>query len=185
MKFYMLDNSNEYQPYWFADEELGQRLMGRFSGKVELPASSNLPLLMVPSFGDAEKQPMALGDFHRFNGCCRLFSARAVDALSLSQVGHLFSVELEGRSDRFYWYWSTTVIDCLDELRTKRVLSQIDEPFFFEDRIGDAEIFVTPDEDKFQRTVYVTESFREKIKKAKLKGFALKRTLFDPKPWKS
>lgn len=181
----MLDNGSEYMAYWFSDDELGQRLMGRFSGKVELPDASSLPLLMVPSFGDAEKQPMALGDLHRFNGCCRLFSERAVDALSLAKTGHLFPVELESRSDRFYWYWSTSMIDCLDESRTKRLMSQVREPAFFEDRIGGAEIFFTPDEQNFQRVIYVTESFRAKINKSKLKGFVLKRSAFDQKPWRS
>jgi hypothetical protein len=185
MQVYMLDNGFDYMAYWFVDDGLGQRLMGRSTGRVELPVPTELPLMMAPSFGDARKQPTALGDMHRFDGSCRLFSARAVDALSLSQSGQLFPVELEGRTEKFYWYWSTTVVDCLDETRSTRLLGDLQVPAFYEDRIGDAEIFTTPNDQKFQFNLFVTESFRAKIKQAKLKGFALKRSAFDPKPWKS
>lgn len=185
MQIYMMDSNCSYMAYWFTDDAVGDRLMGRTTGRVALPDPTDLPLQMAPSFGEAVPQPTALGDLHYFFGSRRLFSERAVDALALERTGHLFPVDLEGRSEQFFWYWSTCMIDCLDESRTKRLGSQVKDPAFFEDRIGDAEIFFTPDEQTHQRVIYVTESFRTKVKKAKLKGFMLKRSLFDPKPWKS
>lgn len=185
MQIYMLDNGPEYMSYWFVDEALGRRLMGRDTGHVALPEPGDLPLRMEPSFGNAKDQPTEVGDFHRFSGARRLFSERAVDALSLSRSGQLFPVELEGRDEQFYWYWSTTVVDCLDESRTKRLLGDLQVPAFFEDRIYHAEVFTTPDDQKFQFHLFVTAAFKEKIKKAKLKGFVLRRGASDSKPWKS
>lgn len=185
MPIYILGGNNSYMGYEFGDDELGLRLMGAHSGQVELPTADELPLHMVPSFGDAPKQPTALGDFHCFHGSRRLFSERAVEVLSLADKGHLFPVILEGRDEPFYWYWSTCEVDCLDESRTKRVGRSVDVPAFFEDRIGAAEIFFTPDDRKFQQRLYVTESVKTKIKKAKLTGFRLARSFFDAKAWTS
>jgi hypothetical protein len=185
MDIYMLDGGNPYMAYKFVDTELQSRLMGATTGYVTLPDICDLPLRMVPGFGDAPNQPTKLGDFHCFMGSRRLFSERAVEALSLSSSGHLFPAELEGRDEKFYWYWSTTIVDCLDNSKTKRLMHSVREPVFFEDRIGDAEVFTTPDDQKFQFHLYVTESFREKIKRAKLKGFVLRRGASDTKPWKS
>jgi hypothetical protein len=97
----------------------------------------------------------------------------------------LFPLQMEGRIEKFYWYWSTTIIDCLDNSKTKRLMHLVREPAFLEDCIGDAEVFTTPDDQKFQFHLYVTESFREKIKNAKLKGFVLRRGASDSKPWRS
>jgi hypothetical protein len=185
MNIYMLDNDYEYMAYWFSDDNVGDRLMGNATGQVNLPTANDLPLRMAPSFGDAEVQPTKLGDMHRFSGSRRLFSERAVEVLGLDRSGHLFEVELDGREEKFYWYWSRTIIDCLDEANTKRMLSTIQVPAFFEERVGDEEIFTTPDDQKFQFNLYVTDSFRNKVKKAKLKGFMLKKSFFDSKPWRS
>lgn len=180
----MLDRNFDYMVYGLDDSALEHRIMGADTGAVSLPTSSDLPLRASPRFGDAEMQPTKVGDFHSMDGS-RIFSQRAVDALSLSSTGQLFPVELEGRDEKFYWYWSTTIIDCLDNSKTKRLMHLVREPVFFEDRIGEAEVFTTPDDQKFQFHLYVTESFRDKIKKAKLKGFVLRRGASDPKPWKS
>lgn len=185
MGIYMLDGGDQFMAYAFKDSILQDHLMGATTGYVALPNADHLPLRMIPSFGEAKKQPTKLGDLHCFMGSRRLFSERAVDALSLFSTGQLFPVELEGRDEKFYWYWSTTVIDCLDNSKTKRLMHLVREPVFLEDRIGDAEVFTTPDDQKFQFHLYVTESFREKIKKAKLKGFVLRTGASDPKPWKS
>ena len=185
MEIYMLDGGDQYMAYKFADDELDRRLMGAMTGYVTLPDPSDLPLLMTPGFGDAPNQPTKLGDVHCLRANARLFSERAVDALSLSSTGQLFPVELEGRNEKFYWYWSTTIIDCLDNSKTKRLMHLVREPVFFEDRIGAAEVFTTPDDQKFQFHLYVTAAFQEKIKKAKLKGFVLRRGASDSKPWKS
>lgn len=184
MGIYMLDGGDQFMAYTFADDEVQNRLMGATTGHVTLPNANDLPLHMIPGFGDAPKQPTKLGDLHRFMGSELLFSARAVDALGLALTGQLYPAELEGRDEQFYWYWSTTVIDCLDNSKTKRLMHLVREPVFFEDRIGDAEVFTTPDDQKFQFHLYVTESFRDKIKKAKLKGFVLRTGANDPKPWK-
>jgi hypothetical protein len=180
----MLDRNFDFMVYGMDNGELERRLIGGDTGLVSLPAQDNLPLKASPRFGDAAKQPTKLGDFHSMNGR-RVFSERAVDALQLSSTGQLFLVELEGRDEKFYWYWSTTIVDCLDNSKTKRLMHSVREPVFFEDRIGDAEVFTTPDDQKFQFHLYVTESFCEKIKRAKLKGFVLRRGASDTKPWKS
>lgn len=184
MVIYMLDRDFDYVVYGMDNEELERCIMGAETGHVALPAPSDLPLLASPHFGDAKNQPTKLGDFHSMGGR-RLFSERAVDALSLSSTGQLFLVELEGRNEKFYWYWSTTIIDCLDNSKTKRLMHLVREPVFFEDRIGDAEVFTTPDDQKFQFHLNATSAFQERIKKAKLKGFVLRRGASDSKPWKS
>lgn len=185
MQIYSLHGNLAYMVYWFKDETLGWHLMGRKAGHVILPTPEMLPLKMSPSFGDEKIQPTKLGDFHTFSGTRRLFSERAVETLSLDQSGSLFPVELEGRAEKFFWYWSTTIIDCLDEKNSKRLMSTLDRPAFFEEKIGNAEIFTIPQDQKFQHDLFVTESFLDKIKKGKLKGFALHTSYFDPKPWKS
>lgn len=185
MQIFTLQKNESYMAYWFQDEAQGWHLMGRKTGHVILPEPEMLPLKLNPSFGDAKVQPIKLGDFHTFDGSCRLFSERAVAALHLDQSGLLFPVELEGRNENFFWYWSTTIVDCLDETNTKRIMSTIDRPAFFEEKIGGADAFTIPQDQKFQHDLFVTESFRDKIKKAKLKGFALHTSYFDPKPWKT
>lgn len=185
MDVFILDGNRAYMAYGFSEHDKAQEEK-MFYGPVALPESSELPLRLEPSFGDAKKQPIKLGDVHCLWGRARLFSERAADALQLAQSGRLFPVELKDRTEPFFWYWSTTVIDCLDNVQTRRSGGDlVMEPVFLPDRIGDAEIFTAPDDQEFQFRLYVTESFKERIKIAKLKGFMLQRKIFDPKPWKS
>ncbi|ASF45099.1 hypothetical protein [Methylovulum psychrotolerans] len=108
-----------------------------------------------------------------------------MEALRLAESGRLFPVELQGRTEKFFWYWSTTIIDGLDNTLTKRHGSLVMEPVFLPERVGDAEIFTVPDDQRTQVRLYVNDVFKERIRKAKLKGFLLQRKEFDPKPWKS
>jgi len=186
-RVYMLEGHDAFLAYAFSDAGLAQKLMRSSPGRVTLPSPSDLPIYMVPSFGEAKKQPSKLGDYHLFMGSRRIFSERAVDALSLAGTGHLFPVHLEGRTENFYWYWSTTIVDCLDESRTKRLMHLVRDPIFIEERLAgvDVNVFTTPEDQDFQFHLYVTEAFKDKIRMAKLKGLMLRRGVSDEKPWKS
>jgi hypothetical protein len=121
-----------------------------------------------------------------------LFSQTAVDELGeiLTASGSLFPVSIAGRAERFYWYWCTTVVDCIDEPRTKRgPPSQLPlerrlilEPAFHLDRIGNEAIFVVPGQSR-QFDLFVTDGFKARIRKGKLSGFSLARGRFDSRPW--
>jgi len=184
MTIYMLDGNVDFMAYGIDDHSLAERLMGTRGEGVSLPLPEDCPIKVSPRYGDAKKQPTKLGDFHRFDGR-RAFSERAVDVLGLRNTGQLFPLDLDGREERFYWYWSTTVLDCLDNTKTKRLLHLVREPVFFEDHLGEVEMFTTPDDQKFQFHLYVTDAVLEKIRSAKLKGFLLRRGASDPSPWKS
>lgn len=183
MGIYILSDRDDIMAYRLADEELYERLFR--SGKVAFPQPADLPLRLIPGFGDAPDQPKALGDIHRMSGRSSLFSVRAVEALALYKSGVLFPVVLEGREEPFYWYWSTTVVDCLDPARTRYIAGVVSSPAFYEDKVGDNEIFTVPEDQRFQFDLYAQESIKEKIKKAKLIGFSLKKEAFDSKPWQS
>ncbi len=186
MEIYMLHGGYDYMAYKFEDTGLESKLMGLQSGRVVLPSSNEVPLNLEPGFGGAKSQPVKLGDVHCLFGSARLFSERAVETLQLERTGSLFEADLKGRSEKFFWYWSTTIVDCLNHERTLRSAPHlVMEPAFHKGRVGDAEIFTVPDDQAFQFRIYVTEEFRDRIKKAKLKGFLLLRNTFDPKPWKS
>jgi hypothetical protein len=195
MSVYVLSSDDAYASYIPSSEEQAQRY-GLSSDRVQFPAPGDPLLRFEEGFGDAnlERKPLKKGDFHTALSDIRLFSQRAVDFLqdSLTSTGRLIPVEILGRTDHFYWYWCTQVVDCLDEVQTRRgppsrlPIEQrlIISPAFHSERVGDSEIFVVPGQTR-QFDLFVTDRFRAKVKAGKLKGFRLGRGRFDSSAWTS
>lgn len=178
----------DYMAYAMDDEALRNELysLSDLPSKVKFPVGRSEPIHFSPSFGDAPKQPTKHGDLHRFDGARRLFSELAVNALDLVSYGHLVPVLLADRPDKFYWFWSNVVVDCLDESATKWSGHLVKEAVFDVDRVGDATMFTLPRDQSFQVNLWVRgDVWKDKIKKAKLKGLTLRKSMLDPKPWKS
>nr|WP_086937387.1 hypothetical protein [Thaumasiovibrio occultus] len=184
---YLLGVDTQYVMYMTEDEELEYELTGLFTGEVQLPSPEQLPVRLVPGYGDAKKQPDKQGDIHKFSAAQLLFSKKAVDALGLEEYGDLYPMYLVERDETFYWFWSTVVIDCLDHDKTiwATKLKLVDEPVFDDEKIEDTLIFTLPHDQKDQMQYFVTERFKELVVKAKLKGIALKTGLRNFEPWVS
>jgi len=193
MEVFMLGERDDYAGYGVADEADSDR-HGFLTDRVILPKPGAPPIAFREGFGDADvnRRPKKKGDYHTGYGNIRLFSQRAVDALgdTLTKSGDLFPVRIENRDEPFYWYWCTTIIDCIDESKTKRGPPSnlpierrlIMTPGFHLDRIGTHEIFVVPGQSR-QFDMFITDAFRDRVAAAKLKGFKLGKGRFDPKPW--
>ncbi len=185
---YDLVSGLEFMAYAMDDEALRHKLysLDDLPSRIKFPGGTAEPIRFSPSFGDAPKQPTKHGDLHRFDGARRLFSERAVEALDLGAYGALVPATLTDRSERFFWFWSTVVVDCLDDANTKWSGHLVKEPVFFPDRVGTATMFTLPRDQGFQVNLWVVgDAWKDRIKKAKLKGFTMRKSMFDPKPWKS
>jgi len=184
MSIYLLHGAFDCMAYEIPDRALHDRI---FPERFKIPPREEWPLPMVPSFGMAADQPTRLADVHMVMANARLFSARAVDVMGLADHGTLIPVELADREDgQFHYFWSTRVVDCLDQERTTWIQPGLLRNAVFDDsRLGDAELFTVPEDQRFQFSLFLRESMLAKIKKARLKGFLVKRGDPDPKPWKS
>ena len=185
---YDLFSGLEFMAYAMDDEALFHRIhsLDDLPSRVKFPIGRSEPISFSPSFGDAPKQPTKHGDYHRFYGSLRLFSERAVSELDLVSLGHLVPALLNDRSEKFYWFWSSVVVDCLDEDRTQWSGHLVKEPAFIAARVGDAKMFTLPRDQGFQVNLWVVgDVWKERIKKARLKGMCLRKSRYDPKPWKS
>jgi len=161
----------------------------------KLPPKSEwqpLELVVFEGEGSDRRRTAGLGDFI---GACpaHVISEKAADALSdlWERYGELYPVLVKGYSDKFYVFYPTNVVDCLDYERSaykgqgseRARFDVLLEFVFFEEAVGDNIIFTLPDHPHDK--IYVTETFKERVKKAKLKGLQLDKKFFDPKPWKS
>lgn len=183
-KIYILGGRHDYLAYEFIDRELFNFI--RRSGRTRFPKKEITPIHLAASFGDAPKQPTKAGDFHTFDGNGRIFSSRAVEVLNLHETGRLYECKLEGREDKFYWYWCNIILDCLDKEKSTYMRSgSLNAPKFLADKIGSKDIFTIPEDQEFQSHLFVTEEFKNKIKISKITGFTLSKELFDSRPWRS
>jgi hypothetical protein len=122
-----------------------------------------------------------------------VLSQRAVDAMSdlWEKYGELYPVTAKGYEGCYYVFYPTNVVDCLDYERSvlkgngwgNARFNTALEFYFIEEKVGDNVIFTIPDHP--HKPIYVSEVFKERVKKAKLKGLQLNSKFFDPKPWKS
>jgi hypothetical protein len=141
--------------------------------------------------GKKPRKPKPIGDAPG-SGLCNLISQRAADALSDIWDRHalLYPVVLDDAPDPYYMVVVQTVIDALDRERsvgklqkygpTPDLFAVIDEWVFHEDQLGDAMLFRLPDS---KTAMYVTEVFKNRVVAAKLKGFCLKRSFWEEKPF--
>ncbi len=193
MEVFMLDGRDDYAAYSTVSDADRDR-HGFLTDRVTLPKKEEPPLRFCEGFGTAnpKHKPMKKGDFHTASADIRLFSQRAIDVLGdvLTKSGELFPVSIADREEPFYWYWGTTVIDCIDESKAKRGPPSslpierrlIMAPAFHVERIGTHEIFIVPGQSR-QFDMFVTDAFRDRVAAADLKGFKLGKGRFDPKPW--
>lgn len=181
---YLLEGASDCMAYDYADPDLSERILFNRMSVRELGGTATP---MRPSFGTAPVQPTRLADVHNVMGKARMFSSRAVEVLELAQYGDLFPLDAEGRDDRrFYMFWSTCVIDCLDHERTTWVRpGLLRDAAFDEARLGDAAIFTVPEDQSHQFHLFIRAPAVKRIKSAALTGFRIKRSRFDPKPWRS
>lgn len=141
--------------------------------------------------GRKPRKPKPIGDAPG-SGLCNLISQRAADALRDVWDRHalLYPVALDDAPEPYYMVVVQTVIDALDRERsvgnlqkygpTPDLFASIDEWVFHEDQLGDAVLFRLPDS---KTAMYVTEAFRDRVVAAKLKGFCLKRSFWEEKPF--
>ena len=141
--------------------------------------------------GKKPRKPRPIGDAPASGGL-NLISQRAADALRDIWDRHalLYPVVLDDASEPYYMVVVQTVIDALDRERSVGTLQKygptpdlfavIDEWVFHEDMIGDAQLFRLPDS---KTAMYVTEAFKDRVIEAKLKGFCLKRSFWEEKPF--
>lgn len=145
--------------------------------------------------GEDKRKTRGIADFIS-NTSAHILSERAVDALSdlWEKYGELYPITVKGYDNPYYVFFPTNVVDCLDYEKSTlkgegykwdlyhRRFSVLLKFVFHEDKVGDNTMFTLPDEP--YGTIYVNETFKERVKKAKLKGIALYKEFFDPKPWK-
>ncbi len=115
------------------------------------------------------------GDYPSLIPGVPVFSRAAVAVLRdlLEGVGEILPVKIAG--EEYFIYNLTRIIDALDESHS--VLSRfddgrvfyIDEHFFFGDKLEDAPLFKIPQMP--DSSIFVTDVFVKRVKKAKLKGF--------------
>jgi len=159
-----------------------------------LPVEQWVPpeLVLFEGEGEDRRKTAGLADF--INACpAHVLSERAVDALSdlWEKYGDLYPMKVRGYEQTFYGFYPTNVVDCLDFEHSVLKgtggngarFSVALEFIFFEEKVGDNIIFTIPDHP--HGPIYVNEMFKERVKKAKLKGLQLNAKFFDPKPWKS
>lgn len=118
----------------------------------------------------------SLGDCASYSYAVPIFSQRAVDVLhdTLKQNGEILPYTF--KNGKYYAYNVTTVVDVLDKKQSKfkyfdssgRVMS-IERIVFIPEKLVGLEIFKIPDIRKSD--IYVTDSFVERVEKAKLTGF--------------
>jgi len=141
--------------------------------------------------GKRKRKPAPIGDAPS-SGPNRIISQRAADALRDIWDKHalLYPVILDDDPNTpYYMVVCQTVIDCLDVANSTGKGRLFGGPdyfvsihtwSFFEDRVGDNDLFMLPYSDS---ELYVTERFKERVVAAKLKGFCLARESWDDKPF--
>jgi len=141
--------------------------------------------------GKKPRKPKPIGDAPA-SGLLNLISQRAADALRDIWDRHalLYPVVLDDASEPYYMVVVQTVIDALDREHsvgklqkygpTPDLFAVIDEWVFHEDQLNGAVLFRLPDS---KTAMYVTEAFKERVVAAKLKGFCLKRSFWEEKPF--
>lgn len=152
------------------------------------------PPILEQYLGGITKKRKPIGDSPA-SGPVNIISQRAADALSdiWDQHALLYPVILDDdRNNKYYMVVVQTVLDCLDREKstgTKQKYSSTPNLFasihtwsFFNDCIGDTDLFVLPDSNV---TSYVSERFKQRVIKAGLKGFCLKKEFWEENSWVS
>jgi hypothetical protein len=118
---------------------------------------------------------LPLADFVQVNGYCRLLSLRAREVLGseLEKSGEFYSVQLRGTD--FWLYRPTLIVNCLDVDATRANRSHgqivtIYNPSFIADRLPSEMVFMVPN---CASHVFVRDSFKDLVKRGKLKGLYL------------
>ena len=146
--------------------------------------------MLTQYLGDGKKprKPKKVGDAAS-SGRPLLISQRAADALSDIWERHalLYPVRLDNAQDMYYMVIVQTTLDCLDEASSRVARNKLGICSVYEWEFKNG---ITPDEDVFilpynKTAIYVSEVFKERVVKAKLKGFAFLTNFFDPKPFVS
>lgn len=181
------DISSDSKSTAYEAEDQSKRFIDQESdpAKIIFHFENTKNIKFTPSFGDYDVQPNNNSDYHRFLGSCRLFSEKAIDALDLKKYGDLIRTDLTNRDEKFYWFWCKNVIDCLDNKKTVWMGGMVKDPVFIPSKIPSDEIFINPTDQGFQVNLWASgELWKERIKRASLRGFILKRTRFDKDPWR-
>jgi hypothetical protein len=117
-----------------------------------------------------------VGDYHCVYPSVPVFSRKAVTAMSdlLEANGELLPIMISG--EEFFLFNVTRIIDSVDVSRSKIFWSDdetevldIDVHVFFPERLEDAVIFKIPQLPTWE--IYVTDTFVDRVKSARLKGF--------------
>ena len=124
-----------------------------------------------------------------------LISQRAADSLRDIWDYHatLYPVSLADAPEQdFYMVVANTILNCLDRERSEGPLQKygatpdafasVYKWVFDEECIGKNVLFRIPDS---KTTTYVTETFKQRVREAGLKGFCLKKEFWDTNEWVS
>jgi hypothetical protein len=98
----------------------------------------------------------------------------------------------DDKEHNYYMVVVQTVLDCLDREKstgpkqkygpTPDLFASVETWVFDEGCIGDVDLFVLPDS---KTAAFVSERFRQRVIKAGLKGFCLKKEFWEEDPWVS
>ncbi|MDX2218806.1 MAG: hypothetical protein SF172_07270 [Burkholderiales bacterium] len=187
--------SEKYQDFSPINEQDGAKLSywDSLTGTPLPHLSRWQPPRLVPYFpGESNARKLKpIGDFASSRNPY-LISQNAANVLGdlFERHGSLYPVILEGASQAYFMFVCHTIVNCLDREKSRIKWSPIDpndvavvlEPAFHAKALGDNVIFAVPE---VPHCYYVTNAFKERVKKAKLKGLKLSRSWFDSKPWYS
>ena len=134
---------------------------------------------------ESSPKPYKLGDCMHAGGI--LISERAADALHDIWQRHaqLYPVFLDNADGNFYFVRATTVLDCLDHEQSELDRYGLRRWVFDENAVGDADFFWLNEPSLCLFYPFVSEGFKQRVKKAKLKGFCFEARFGDPKAWVS
>ena len=174
-----------------------ENILSRFHrspmGHKEVPDLAHWnPIQLVIFEGEKgyKRKTKGLGDFISA-GAANILSSRAVDCLSdiWEIYGDLYPVNVEEESDPYYIFHPKNVLDCLDRNRSNYettqagLISIVLDFVFLDNVVGDSLVFTIKELPDLP--IYVSEVFKERVKKSKLRGLELNSKFFDLKPWKS
>lgn len=141
--------------------------------------------------GDPPSGNRKPGDYHEGAGN-HFFSERArlLLASQLEDAGEFRPVHVFGREgEKFYRYWCTRLVDCLDLQRSEirqsnppnpNSIGWVKLPVFVEARWNGADVFRIPRDVNYE--IYCSERFVDICRKHKIRGMQFSVGLHDPKP---
>lgn len=130
---------------------------------LEVISDNNLPLANISYFGGSF--PICFDKKSYF-----LFQKK------LNKFGIIKEAIVEGKSDTYYVFWPSNIVDCLDEERSDILVmpsgyKRLVKPVFLKNKTPHSSIFITP---QFQtNSLFITEDIAETLKSSDLTGYIL------------